>query len=444
MPPAGPGRISHFRLLELLGRGGMGEVYRAHDQRLDRHVALKLIRRRRGRQRMTTKTDADRPAPREDAGKEQERRHKALLHKRFVSEAQVTCQLDHPHIVPIYELGEDRSLELVFFSMKLVEGDTLSDALRHAGAKRLLPYRLSDFLQIFIKVCDAVAFAHSRSVVHRDLKPANVMVGEFGQVYLMDWGVALLLEEYLGSGRQSGASRDRSFGKVVGTIRYMSPEQVQARHKKVDERSDIFSLGATLYHILTGRAPYTAKTLPDLLREAITCDFNPPIEAAAPAIVPERLNDIVMKAMAKDPAERYPTAFELQRDVESFLRGSWQQPTETFAPGERIVVQGEQGHEAYIILNGRCTAIDETDGGRVVLREMGPGELFGETAVFSATVRTATVEAVDEVTVTRVNARTLTSGLGLNSWLGDFVKVLAERFSDVDGRLRQHERDRRK
>lgn len=445
-----PRQIAHFELIELLGRGGMGEVFRAHDQRLDRHVALKVIRRRKRRPggadlpgHPDRKTDEDRPHPKDGAHEEQEERRKAALRRRFVSEAQVTCQLDHPHIVPIYELGDDAEHDLVFFSMKLVEGETLSESIRGAGAKRLLPYRLADFLQIFIKVCDAVAFAHSRGVVHRDLKPANIMIGEFGQVYLMDWGVALLLEEYLGSGHPDG-SRDRSFNKVVGTIRYMSPEQVQARHKTVDERSDVFSLGATLYNILTGRAPYTARTLPDLLRQAITCDFEPPIVAALPAMIPEELNDIVMKAMARHPADRYPTAYEMQQDIDRFLRGSWQQPTVSFAAGERIVTQGEQGNDAYIILEGRCAVIDETDGERVVLRELGSGDLFGETAVFSSTVRTATVEAIDDVKVIRVNSRTLKSGLGLSSWLGDFVKVLAERFSDVDGRLRQVERDRRR
>ncbi|MCP4661967.1 MAG: cyclic nucleotide-binding domain-containing protein, partial [bacterium] len=141
------------------------------------------------------------------------------------------------------------------------------------------------------------------------------------------------------------------------------------------------------------------------------------------------------KAMARDPDARYPSVSQFQRDVELFLHGSWYQRTETFAPGSTIVSEGEDGDAAYIIVEGRCAAVRERGSKKVVLRELGPGDVFGETAVFSAARRTATVEALDEVTVTVVTRETLAAGVGLNSWLGNFIKALAERFSEVDRRL---------
>lgn len=437
-PPAEPvRRISHFRVYELLGRGGMGEVYRAHDEDLDRAVALKIIRPKKKRTRRTAEA---RPQPREEEQREGDGREQMSQIERFVGEARVTGRLDHPNIVPVYELGMDEE-NGAFFAMKLVEGDTLTLALKNDGERRLRPSRLAYYLQVFLKVCEAVSFAHSRQVVHRDLKPSNIMVGEYGQVYLMDWGVAVLVERKIDEAESSGR-HDRSFGKVVGTIRYMSPEQVQGRHDQVDERSDVFSLGATLYHILTGHAPYMARTLPALLRQALACDFVPADLDVGKGRVPTALARIATRAMAPAPDDRYQAVLELQRDVEAFLRGAWDQPIRTFPRGERIIVQGEEGDEAFVILEGRCAVIDESGEEPVVLREMGPGEVFGETAVFSSTTRTATVEALEEVTVTVVTRETLTSGLGLNSYMGRFVRGLADRFSEVDLRRRELERER--
>ncbi len=430
-------RISHFQVYELLGRGGMGEVYRGHDEDLDRPVALKIVRPKRKRTRRTAEA---RPSPREEGKREGDGREKLSQTERFVSEAQVTGRLDHPNIVPIYELGMDEE-NGVFFAMKLVEGDTLTLALKNDGDRRLRPSRLAYYLQVFLKVCDAVSFAHSRQVVHRDLKPSNMMVGEYGQVHLMDWGVAFLVERKINEAESSGR-HDRSFGKVVGTIRYMSPEQVQGRHDQVDEKSDVFSLGATLYHVLTGHAPYMARTLPALLRQALACDFVPADLDVGKGRVPPALARIATRAMAPDPDDRYPSVQELQRDVEAFLRGSWDQPIRTFPAGEKIIVQGEEGDAAYVILEGRCAVVDDSGEEPVVLREMGPGDVFGETAVFSSTTRTATVEALEEVTVTVVTRETLTSGLDLSSYMGRFVRGLADRFSEVDARCRELERER--
>ncbi|MCP4654848.1 MAG: protein kinase [bacterium] len=408
-----------------VGRGGMSSVRRVFDHTLLRELALKVL-----------------PHPDEEAQRRTQ---------RFIKEAQITAQLDHPYIVPIHELSVDESGQH-YFTMKLVQGKTLAAAVERIGSERLSPENLSRLLDVLLKVCDALSFAHSRGVIHRDLKPANIMVGEFGQVSLMDWGVARLLcqddpMDAEVSSRPIEVSYDQDNtldqpGRIVGTLSFMPPEQVEGRHEQVDERSDVFSLGATLYHVLTGHPPYRSKSRVKLLFEVVSCDFVPPDLAVADGRVPAELARITMKAMAADPADRFPSVQAMRDDLERFLRGSWHQRIKTFPVGSLIVREGDAAETAYIIVDGRCIAFDDSGTERVVLREMGPGEVFGETAVFAAGVRTASVEAVGEVSLIEVTRETLTTGLGLNSWLGAFVNALAERFSEVDQRRRQLEHEK--
>ncbi len=402
-----------------VGRGGMGRVHRVLDKSLLREVALKILR------------------------PELESQDRQI--RRFMREAQITAQLDHPNIVPIHELGHHDETGL-FISMKLVAGKNLAEAVEQAGDERLEPDRLAELLRIFTKVCEAVAFAHSRGVIHRDLKPSNIMVGEFGQVYVMDWGVARLLPEpddaqtcYVNVAADLDRSLEEQPGNIIGTPRYMPPEQIQGLHEQVAQHSDVFALGATLYHILTGQPPYTAQSYYNTLLEALAGKIPPPEQRVGSQRIPAGLSRIAMRAMAFKPDDRYPSVPDLLQDVERFLRGSWDQVTRSFPAGARIVTEGEEGDEAYIILAGRCSVYTLADGQKKVLREMGPGEVFAETAVFSSAVRTASVEAAEDVTLKVVSRETLTQGLGLNSWMGTFVKALADRFRDVDERLRRVE-----
>jgi serine/threonine-protein kinase len=223
-----------------VARGGMGVVLRARDLRLNRDLAVKVLR-------------AD-------------HRVRPELARRFVEEAQIGGQLQHPGVVPVYELGQFAD-ERPFFTMKLVQGETLATLLsRRAGPGDDLPR----FLKIFEQVCQAVAYAHARRVVHRDLKPANVMVGAFGEVQVMDWGLAKVLDadragpaaphhdeaaQVVETGRAPGSGDDTAAGSVLGTYAYMPPEQ--ARGESAGVRSDVFGLGAILCEILTGQPPYT-------------------------------------------------------------------------------------------------------------------------------------------------------------------------------------------
>jgi len=189
--------------------------------------------------------------------------------------------------------------------------------------------------------------------------------------------------------------------------------------------------------LLAGHAPYMSNDVHDLLGQAQKAQFVAPDLVAGGGQVPPMLSEIVAKAMAAKPEERHPSILDLKKAIEGFIHGFYQRPQRKFAAGSKIVVQGEEGETAYIINKGRCAVVKEEGTERVVLRELGPGGVFGETAIFLKTVRTATVEALEETTVTVVTREAMTRGLGLNSWLGDFVTVLADRFSEVDRQLRE-------
>lgn len=406
------------RYLDLgkIGSGGMSQVHRAIDRSLQREVAIKRL-------------DNDKVAGPES------------LH-RFIEEARVTGRLDHPNIVPIHELALDNSGQF-YFSMKLVQGQNLEEVIQEAGEQRLDADRLSEMLQVMLKVCDAVAFAHDRRVIHRDIKPSNIMVGPFGQVYIMDWGLARVLSSPADHPPEIIAEEDTLLdfdvpGSVMGTPAYMAPEQVEGAHDTIDERTDVFALGATLYHIITGRPPFRGKNYYTLLMEALNCAPEAP-ELVVGDRVPKELCRITKKAMQRRPDDRYPSVAALRLDIERLLRGVWHLPTETVAAGHDIVRQGEQGHSAFIISSGHCAVYNEQGDTRVELRRLGPGDVFGEMAIFSAAPRSATVTALDEVELRVVTQEALSSGLSLETWAGQFVKVLTDRFREVEGCLRQAE-----
>ena len=285
-------RLGGYQIIGLIGRGGMGEVYRAHDARLSREVALKVLPQSRA-------ADSKRFGS---------------LFRRFESEALLTANVQHPAVVPIYERGE-LSDGRPFYSMKLISGRSLRELI---DERKNLADRIA-LLPNVIAVAEALAHAHTRRVVHRDVKPSNIIMGEFGETVLIDWGVAKDLVD--GCGKElpsySSSATDRTeVGAIIGTPAYMSPEQ--ARGSRVDERADVFSLGATLYHLLAGRAPYEGDTeaiLPQVMR-----GDHPPLTQGQPEI-PGELAAIVNRAMEREAARRYPTARQLAEDLRRFQTG---------------------------------------------------------------------------------------------------------------------------
>jgi hypothetical protein len=392
-----------------LGRGGMGTVLRVEDDKLLRQAAMKVLDPQLARSPDYVRA--------------------------FLEEAQITAQLEHPSVVPVHDIGPYPG-GTCYFTMKLIEGQTLEQHLAGRAATLGSPTTMHELLNIFLKLCDALAFAHSRGVLHCDLKPGNVMVGNFGEVYLMDWGLSRIIEVPGAQHRVrlSGASpRAVMQSGISGTPSYMAPEQ--ARCREYTERTDIFGLGAILYFLVTGEPPFAAETVEESLRRAAEAKFVPPEELRSDLGVPPGLSLIIKKAMAREPAERYQHVQELKHDVEVFLRGGFHLSTRVFAQGERLMNEGESGHSAYLITRGSCVAYKMIDGVRTELRRMGPGSVVGEMALLLERPRTATVEALEELHTVEVTREMLHVGLGIDTWLGRMMRTLAERFRDLDEQL---------
>jgi len=296
---------SRYAEQETIGKGGMGEIVLCVEHNTRREVAMKRM------------LPAAAKHPRQRA--------------RFVEEAQVTAQLEHPNIVPVHELGRDEQ-GAIYFTMKLVKGRSLSEILTTAR-KGEETHSLGELLQIFLKVCDGVAFAHSRGVIHRDLKPANIMVGDFGEVLVMDWGIARILgrEEIAGEDDETGVQSSRQDtelpglhtvdGSAMGSPSYMPPEQATGEIDKIDHRSDIYSLGAILYNILTLKRPVEGGTVEAIMNKVVRGGIHPPERRTPERNIPRELSGVAMKCLAKYRRDRYASIPDLQRDVSLYLEG---------------------------------------------------------------------------------------------------------------------------
>jgi serine/threonine-protein kinase len=320
-----------------------------------------------------------------------------------------------------------------YFTMKLVDGIAfnrwLADPSRRPGSSE----RLEEGLEIFLKVCDAIAYAHDRGVIHRDLKPDNVMVGRFGQVYVMDWGLARLT-------RSAPASGERSQMQArgpVGTPPYMSPEQARGIPEEMDERTDVFGLGAILYQIVSGKLPYGAsRDARQIVARALAGETVPIDEAIGALPIAKRIRAIVTRSIAKNPADRHPNVAALAEDVRRFLRGGLHLPTKSCAPGEVVIREGDVGDAAYMIASGTCRAYRSVAGREETLATMGSGDVFGEMALLLYEPRAASVQAVDAVSLLVLDKQTLAEGLGIDGWTGALVRALAHRFRDLEQQVR--------
>ncbi|MEZ4403457.1 MAG: protein kinase [Kofleriaceae bacterium] len=293
VPPLGADELrvdDRYELVAEHGRGGLGRVMRAHDRRLGRVVAVKELLRR-----------------------------SALAESMFVREALITARLEHPGIVSVHEAGRWSNGD-PFYVMKLVSGRTLKEVMADATT----PGERLALLPQVIAVAEAVGYAHSEDVVHRDLKPANVLVGEFGETVVIDWGLARDLRTVdavplprPGAAAPSGTPGPTITGRVIGTPQYMAPEQ--ARGDAVGPAADVYAVGAILYELLAGRPAVEGDSVQGLL-DRLSAGPPPPLAAVAPS-VPRDLDAVVAKAMAREPGARYPTARELAADLKRFQTG---------------------------------------------------------------------------------------------------------------------------
>lgn len=264
------GSEPEYELLKVLGEGGMGVVYDARQTSIDRNVALKMIK----------------------GAAAQNDKQKA----KFLAEAVVTGDLDHPNIVPIYDVGRN-SLGALFYSMKKVQGTPWADVIREKS--------LDENLDILMRVADAVGFAHARGVVHRDLKPENTMLGEFGEVLVMDWGLAQPAKHFR---KAASITETQSMG---GTPAYMAPEMATGPLDKISPQSDIYLLGAMLYEILTGHPPHAGKT-------AMKCLMSAARNEIVPTEKTGELIDVALKAMATEPVDRYVDVRAFQSAIREY------------------------------------------------------------------------------------------------------------------------------
>jgi eukaryotic-like serine/threonine-protein kinase len=292
---------SRYAMDKVYAEGGIGRVWLARDRQLNREVAIKTLR----------------PELLKDDG----------VRSRFLQEAQITGQLEHPGIVPVYELAAAPPSGSPFYSMRLVRGRTLVQASRHYHQKRRAGEEealgLVSLLSAFVAVCNTVAYAHSRGVVHRDLKGENVLLGDFGEVFVLDWGLAKVLgtpEEqgsmHLESRRLAADGGQTLQGDVVGTPRYMAPEQAEGRSDLADSRTDIYGLGAILYEILTGQPPFAGSSTLEFLDDVLHDAPIPPRQLWPDA--PQTLEAACLRALSKNPADRHASAAVLGMEIQTW------------------------------------------------------------------------------------------------------------------------------
>jgi PAS domain S-box-containing protein len=345
--PVGPTSDSGERYAprHIHAAGGMGLIWLARDTQLDRDVALKELHPKAG--------------------------DDVVLRSRFLREAQITGQLEHPGVVPVYEVARHPRSGLPFYTMRFVRGRTLTAASEAFHARRrdgqAEPLELVALLSAFVVACNTIAYAHSRRILHRDLKGENVILGDFGEVVVLDWGLAKQLDapEATDAARTYAAALERWNtgqtlpGDVIGTPAYMAPEQASGRVDLIDHRTDIYGLGAILYEILTGQPPFTGSDSLEVVTKAARGEPARPRELWPE--VPAALESTCLRALARDPANRHATAAHLAREVQTWQEVQRRQAEDALrrqteilqsilnSMSEGVVVADEAGR--YLLIN---------------------------------------------------------------------------------------------
>lgn len=298
-----PKLVGRYLIEASLGKGGMGEVFLAHDPSCDRHVALKRIR--------------------------PELRTSKIIQSRFLREAKVASFLNHPSIVPIFSI---ETTPEIFYTMPFVEGETLRQILRttreqekNGEVSHPIGRSILTLARIFLQICEAIAYTHSKGILHRDLKPENVIVGKYGEVMILDWGIADFIDqiekekpvkEVLVKSTKEELTRP---GKITGTLAYMAPERLKGKSSSV--QTDLYALGVILYQMLTLQLPFNRKTIASFRKQVDSEELTNPMEMAPYRDIPHQLARVSQKCLAPSEKERYATVEELIGEVKNFIEG---------------------------------------------------------------------------------------------------------------------------
>ena len=391
-----------YRTLAHIGEGGISDVESAFDHYLNRIVAVKKLKKK----------------------------HLNIesVVRFFMNEIKLISYLDHPGVVSIFDafLDEDKR---PCYTMKVVRGVELSSVLESKTPTQLL--------DIFVKLCQTLGYVHSKGVIHLDLKPANIMLGDYGEVMIMDWGSARLYDpgpygEYLKEVPEAQGPLEECAGISSGTPAYMSPEQTTASREALTPSSDIFSLGVIFYQMMSRRMPFTGTDTTEIFRQVRDC--TPPALYRLKSEIPHRLSHICTRMLKKDPFDRYHGFHEVLSDMDAFRSSGMAFPVHTYQQGETIFREGDPGTFAFTILSGAVEISRVLNGRKMTLAMLGENEIVGELAIFNNQPRSATVRAAAPNTVIRVmDRKDVEDDLDkLSPWVDKMIRGLSRRFVDLN------------
>lgn len=396
-----------YRIIGPLGRGTYSDVFNCLDEELNRIVALKKLR--------------------------EEFVSNQIIVESFLNEAKLLAFLEHPGLLMLYDIFLNEN-GAPCYTMKLVKGNNLR---WECGMKTR-----AQFLNIFIKLCETMASVHDHGIVHLDLCPENILLGNYGEVVIIDWGNARLFDdkaykEYLAllcNTPDLPLSDHTIFQKKV--TQYYSPEQTLSTNDALSPSSDIFSMGVIFYEMLSGMVPFSSNDPAILAEQICTIDVKPLHEVNSS--IPHYLSHICSKMMAKDPYSRYHSFHAVLTDLDRFQNSGQAFNKRTLHPGEVLFREGEAGDYAFIILSGTLEVSRISRGDRVVLAYLKPEEIGGELALFTNEQRSATITAVEETTIRILSRETVESELQkLSPWVKNMIYGLSNRIIKLNDYLVQ-------
>lgn len=403
--------------LDRIGSGGLAHVYSYFDTHLNRVVAVKELK----------KESCTNPH----------------LLRAFIKEAKLLGYLDHSGIVQIFDTFINRDKQLCY-TMKIIEGIKLTNVITYSLMnKDTYGVSINKLLRNFITMCETLAYVHEKGVLHLDLKPDNIMVGNYGEVVIMDWGNAHLynkdpyydfLKRYMDD-TELAVFDEEAENLILGTPNYMSPEQASLQRKHLTAASDVYSAGIILYQILTKKHPFPDIENTKELIKRVRLFNPPPVHTINPGI-PMHLSKICYKMLQKDRANRYKDFREVLKDFNQFRASGESFSTLSFLPYDVIVHEGDTGNFAFKILSGSVEVSKRTGSNKETLAVLGPGEIVGELSIFTNRPRSATVTAVDNVKILIMDRESVEKEIEkMSPWVGQMIASMSGRFSQMNNQI---------